>query len=90
MASIYIALLALFISMFKGFQLNLMIFLKVISISLITTLTLISFIIIIAILGGFYVYHKKQDPDDVLIPITTAIADLGAMLMLAFLVSVLF
>ena len=90
MSSIYIALLALLISMFKGFQVNLLIFLKIIFISMITTLTLISFILIVAILGGFYIYHKKEDPDDVLIPITTSIADLGAMLMLAFLVSVLF
>lgn len=90
MASVYIAILAIFISMFKGFHSDLFTFLKIIFISITTTLTLITFLLVVAIVGGFYIHRKRKDPDNILIPITTSIADLGAMLMLAFLVGILF
>ncbi len=78
--AIYITILSIVVSIFKGFQMDYSVFIKLLIITVLSTLVLVLLIFIVAIIGGYYVYHKNQDPDDILIPITTSIADLGSML----------
>lgn len=89
-ASFYISIIAIFIAMGKGYTLTLPTALKIILITLLTAILLVLVIMAVAILGGLYVFHKKKDPDDVLIPLTTSIADLACMSFLALLVFLFF
>ncbi|MCX8194258.1 MAG: magnesium transporter [Candidatus Pacearchaeota archaeon] len=89
-SAIYIALLGTLFSPTKGFSFDIAFLLKMIILTLITTFVLVLINFFIALFAGKYVYKKKIDPDDVLIPLTTSIADLGAMIVLALLVLWLF
>jgi len=82
--------IALGISWFTKHQLSLGFILKIFLISFLDVLFFISLLVLIAIFAGFYVYRKKEDPNNFLIPITTSIADLGNMLVLAGLVLLFF
>jgi len=44
----------------------------------------------VAIFAGIYIYKKKEDPNNFLIPITTSVADFANMLVLALLIILLF
>jgi mgtE-like transporter len=89
-SAIYIALLGTFISVSKGFSFNFLFLMKIILLTLITTIVLVLINFIIAFFVGKYAYKRKVDPDSVLIPLTTSIADLGAMVVMALLVVLLF
>ncbi len=90
LSAFYIAFLAFFIAYFKGSLFDIFILWKVIVITLLTCLSIVIFVFLLAIIGGLYVYKKKLDPDDVLIPITTSIADLASMFVFMMLVRILF
>ncbi len=90
LAAVYIVFLASLISYLRGYPLTQLLVIKILGLTLITTLVLTLLNLTIGILGGLYLYHKKKDPDDVLIPITTAIADLGSMSILSILVTSFF
>ena len=89
-SAIYISLLSTFIAYFKGFVFSYFILSKIIFITLITILCLVIFIFIVAIIGSLIVYKKGIDPEDVLIPITTSIADVFSIGIFSLLVSLLF
>jgi len=89
-SAIYIAILSMFVSTLKGFVINYILLGKIVLISLITSFTLITAIFIISIKAGFYIYSKKEDPNNYLIPLTTAIADLGSMIIFSLLIRFLF
>ncbi|MGB9708269.1 MAG: magnesium transporter [Candidatus Pacearchaeota archaeon] len=89
-SAIYIAMLGTLFSLARGFSFNLIFLLKIIVLTLITTIILVLINFFIALFAGKYTYKKKVDPDNVLIPLTTSIADLGAMAILALLVLLLF
>ena len=89
-SAIYISVLATLISHLRGFAFNALTLWKIIGITLATTLTLVLFVFIVAAIGSIYIYKKKMDPDDILIPITTSIADLGSMAVFSLLVILLF
>ncbi|MEM2933150.1 MAG: magnesium transporter [Candidatus Pacearchaeota archaeon] len=89
-SAIYIAVIGTFFSLSKGFSFNAVFLLKMIVLTLMTTTGLVLINFLIAFFAGKYVYKKKIDPDDVLIPLTTSIADLGAMIILSLLVLWLF
>ncbi len=89
-ASVYVALLAYGISMIQGFPFDKIMIQKIIFIAMIITITLVSILFFVSIIGGFYVYKKKHDPDNYLIPLTTAIGDFGSMMLLALIVAWLF
>ncbi len=90
LSAIYISFLATFIANFRGFDFNAITLWKIIGITLVTTITLVVFTFIISIFGSLYAYKKKADPDDVLIPITTSVADLGSLIVFSLLVSIAF
>ncbi len=89
-AAIYISLLSCFIAYFKGYGFEWISLGKVLLITLISTITLVLIIFLIAIVYGYHVYKNNEDPDDVLIPITTAIADLGTMVIFSLSVYLIF
>lgn len=63
---------------------------KVFVITIIDVLILVLLLFVTAIGAGLYYYKKKEDPNNFLIPITTSVADLGNMLVLAVLVVLFF
>ena len=80
------SLIALLISSFSSYTINLNIIYKILIISLTNTLILF----LISVLGGIYIYKKQEDPNNFLIPITTSIADFGNMIILTILVLLFF
>ncbi len=63
---------------------------KVFLIVIIDVIVLVSTLFILTLVMGTYLYRKKEDPNNMLIPITTSIADFGNMLLLSILVILLF
>lgn len=86
----YIGILASIIAYFKGFMLTLGSALKVVEVSLLTTLLMLSLVITISAFGVFYVYSKKEDPNNLVMPLMTPIADLGTILIFSLVVSLIF
>ena len=82
--------LALVISRFSGYGLDLKIIIKILLIVILNVLFLVSLLIIVSIAAGFYFYNKKEDPNNFLIPITTSIADFGNMVILSILILIFF
>ncbi len=88
--AVYISIIATFIAYFKGFYFDYVTLLKIVWITLATTITLVMVVFIVAVVGSVYVYKKKVNPDDVLIPVITSIADMASMVVFSFLVLFLF
>ncbi len=86
----YIAVLASIIAWFRDFPMSWDLFVRILLVSLLTTLLLVAILFFVCILGGFYVYKRKHDPDNYLIPLATGLADLGSMFILAGLVRIMF
>jgi cation transporter-like permease len=55
-----------------------------------STLALVSIICLISIMWGLYIFHKNEDPNNFLIPLTTAVADLGSMLIFGAMIVAMF
>ena len=81
--------LAFLISLIFGYPVTLLLFLKIMLITLIDIFFIMIILFSIAIFSGLYFYKKKEDPNNFLIPITTSIADFGNMVLL-FLLIILF
>ncbi|MBI4158640.1 magnesium transporter [Candidatus Woesearchaeota archaeon] len=64
--------------------------LKIISISLLDSLLMIALLFSLSILLGNYIYKKKEDPNNFLIPILTSIADFFNIIVLIGLVLLFF
>ena len=79
----YIAILANVIAFLKGFPFDLNVFLKILFSSVLMAVVLCIILIFISVIVGFHLLKKRKDPDNFLTPITTAIADLGCMLMIS-------
>lgn len=82
----YMVLLALVFSKFSGFSASSDFVIKMFLTALIVVVILVLIIFFISICLSFYVYKKNEDPDDLIIPITTSIADFGSMLVLSILI----
>ena len=89
-SAVYMTILAFIISKFKNFDLNFLLIIKILFISIIVTLLVISVIISLSLILGVYYFNKKEDPNNFLIPITTAIGDLGSMFVLSVLIRIFF
>jgi len=74
----------------KSYQVTLLTGIKIFSIVIIDVIFLISLLFISSVLLGLYIYRKKEDPNNFLIPITTSVADFANMLILAGLVILFF
>ena len=90
LAALYAAMVSYFIAIAKGFPFEWWLLGRILLMGLLTTITLVIIIFFVSIIGGFYVYKKRHDPDNYLIPIATAIADFGSMIVLSALIIVLF
>ncbi len=88
------ALLSVLFSVFTSRALNVtvafLVTLKLMLIVIADVAILVSVLFIVAVLAGLYFYHKKEDPNNFLIPITTSIADYANMALLALLVPLFF
>jgi cation transporter-like permease len=89
-SAIYMSTVAMLISLARGFPIDFMMFAKVAGISLVSTLSLVGLIVFISIIGGFYIFSKREDPNNFLIPITTGIADLGSMIIFSVIIAAVF
>lgn len=92
--SIIIAILCAFatlvISHFQEFGLNKTIITKILIINILDVIIITLLLFFITILAGFHFYKKNEDPNNFLVPITTAIADFGNMILLAILIKIFF
>lgn len=89
-SALYIATLTMIISFLSGVAMTWETFRKLLAITLITTLLLIGLIFNLSVVGGLWIYKRGEDPNNFLIPITTAVADFGALIIFAYLVRLLF
>ena len=81
---------SLIISALAGFTLDLAIIIRIILIALLDTLLLVALLAVVAITAGLYLYRKKEDPNNILIPLTTAVADVGNIIIMALLIATFF
>lgn len=84
------AVISLVVSHFSSYSVGIDVVLKIVLISVIDTIVLVSLLFLVAIFGGLYFFSKKEDPNNFLIPITTSVADFGNMVILALLVLAFF
>ncbi|MBI4163120.1 MAG: magnesium transporter [Candidatus Aenigmarchaeota archaeon] len=89
-SSVYITLLATAFSVFRGFQFTQIIALKILALTMASTIIIVSIIFLVSIIGGIFIYKRKEDPNNFLIPISTSIADFGSMLVFVYFVALLF
>ena len=88
--SVFIGVAASVIAYWSGFSLTLDVFLKVLSIAVLSNIILVTVIFTISIIGGLGIYHKNEDPNNFLIPIATSVADLLNLAIFAALVVMFF
>jgi mgtE-like transporter len=81
---------ALIVSTFSNYSLNLVTVLKIFFITLVDVILIVSVLFLTSIFAGLYFYRKKEDPNNFLIPITTSIADFMNMFIISGLVILLF
>ena len=81
---------ALSLSAISNYHLTSAIALKVMVICIIDVAVLVTILFLSSIYLGIHLFKMKEDPNNFLITITTSIADLGNMLILAFLVVLMF
>ncbi len=89
-AAVYNGVLAYGIAYIKGFAFSAETFIKVMEISLFSTLMLVGLIFAISVVAGIRIYRRGEDPNNFLIPITTSIADLGSLLIFSGMVLLFF
>lgn len=90
LSSIYIGTASSFIAYLKGFSLTTGAVVKVLQVSLFTTLVMVGIVIIISATSVLYVYKRKEDPNNLVMPIMTSVADLGTILVFALMVRLIF
>lgn len=89
-ASVYTGLASYALAYMQGFAFNSAMLAKVVGISIICTMVLVGVIFAVSVISGIYVYRRKEDPNNFLIPITTSVADFASMLLFSLLVVRLF
>jgi mgtE-like transporter len=88
--ALFSSAMALAFSTFAGYSPSPIVFLKVLAISLIDIVFLVIVLFFVSIFAGLYFFRKQEDPNNLLIPLTTSIADFGNMVILAGLVLLFF
>lgn len=86
----YLATLSSVVAYLKGFPIDPTIFIKIILTALITSIILVLSQCLVSISAGKYFIKKKEDPDNLLIPLTASIAELGTMVIFSLVVYLLF
>ncbi|MBU5537557.1 MAG: magnesium transporter [Candidatus Aenigmatarchaeota archaeon] len=90
LSAIYIGLISSLVAYLKGFPFTLNSFVKVMEVSILTTSVMVSIVILISGFGVFYVYKRKEDPNNLVMPVMTSVADLGTILIFALFVALIF
>lgn len=88
--AVFSSAVALAISWFSGYSLGSLVAAKIFIVTVVDVALLVSILFSVSVAAGIYFYNKGEDPNNFLIPITTSVADLGNMLILAALVIMLF
>lgn len=78
-SSVYIGAVSYAIAYLRGFAFSLTLLLKILELSIVATIIIVSVIFFISIGFGAYICSKREDPNNFLIPISTSIADLGSI-----------
>lgn len=89
-SSVYLGVASYMLAYYSGFAFETAVMIKIIGTAVACTLALVSIIFVVSVASGIYIYRKKEDPNNFLIPIATSLADLGSMLLFAFIVVRLF
>ena len=89
-AAIYISIMSSVMSLFSGYKFDLVEFLKILFVACVSTICLVGTNFFVAIIAGFHVYKHNHDPDNFLIPLTTAFGDVGMMIIISVLTIVFF
>ncbi len=89
-SSVYLGIASVLLGTFYGYPFSYTILIEIVGISVFATILLVGFISLISIALGFYIFKKNEDPNNFLIPISTSIADVGSMTILAVMVTLLF
>ncbi len=84
------AVVALSISLARGFELSPAFALKILLVVLLDVIILVSVLFFTAIRAGIHFYKRREDPNNLLIPITTSLADFSNMFLLAILLLLFF
>jgi cation transporter-like permease len=90
LTSVFIGVAASIIAYWNGFSLTFDVFLKILSIAVMSNLIIVAIIFCISIIGGLGICGKNEDPNNFLIPITTSVADLLNLAIFAILVGMFF
>lgn len=88
--SILIASLASALSLYQGFSLTVSLFLRIILLGVATTTVMVILLSLLVVVIGIFLYRRKLNPDNYLIPFATSLADLGTLLVFGGLVHLLF
>lgn len=84
------ATIALAVSKYYGTAVTILFTLKIFAITVTDVLVLVMLLFFTSIYAGLHYFRKHEDPNNFLIPITTSIADLGNMVLLAILIILFF
>lgn len=84
------AVISLILSSYSSYTANAAVAAKIILITLIDVVVLVIILFLTSVSAGLYFYRKKEDPNNLLIPITTSVADFGNMIILSLLVIAFF
>lgn len=85
--SVFISLL---LSLSLNYKLSLALALKIAAVVVFDGLFLVSLIFLVVVSSGIYLFKNQEDPNNFLIPVSTSVADLANMVVLAVLVLTLF
>ncbi|MBI2579758.1 MAG: magnesium transporter [Candidatus Aenigmarchaeota archaeon] len=88
--SLYIGSVSYGMAYYSGFAFDPSIFLKVMAVSVVCTMLLVGIIFLTSVAAGIWIYRKKEDPNNFLVPITTSLADFASMLLFSLIVLRLF
>ncbi|MGC8885022.1 MAG: magnesium transporter [Candidatus Nanoarchaeia archaeon] len=86
----YLAVLSIFFAVLQGAKINIIECLKIVAVSYMLMASLVLIIFFLAVIFGIWVYKRKEDPNNFLIPITTAIADICSLLLFSAFLTFLF
>ncbi|HLD77648.1 MAG TPA: magnesium transporter [archaeon] len=89
-AVVYVTGLAFAVAAVQGSAFSVREFVLAFEAALVAAVALVCVISLVAFLGGELLYRRGEDPDNFLIPLTTAIGDLGSMVLFSSLVALLF
>jgi cation transporter-like permease len=90
LTAVFSSALALIISGLSNYTVGAATVSKIFSIVIIDVISLVSILFFISVYAGIYLFKKKEDPNNFLIPITTSVADFGNMIILSLLILLFF